>query len=64
MRTFNLSDWRTYFPDGISLAAYQLIRRLIRRYGEFVQVACGPGDHAALSRELSRLASGRKVVCH
>lgn len=53
---FKLCEWETVFPDGVSLATYRRIGRMIRRYGNvIVRMELDSDPHGALSRALDKI---------
>ena len=57
-----LADWQDYFPDGVSLAAYQRIGRLIRRFGTVVVITLTDATPEALwaAMDLLEYKRGRR----
>ena len=55
METIKLGQWARYFPDGISLSAYNRIGRLIKSRGPLVKIKIIKGDHVSLQAALDKL---------
>lgn len=58
--TFRLDQWEKAFPDGVSLATYQRISRVIRNLGGLMKISVRTiGDEIDLRSELDRLERKR-----
>lgn len=61
--SFQISQWEKHFPDGVSIADYQRIGRIIRTRGMFVTItlrATDPDERMVeLTAALRKIESGK-----